>query len=115
MMAPGRVYPGGTKRVSVIFTDDDEEYVDPTTVSLTVRDSHNNELTYVYGTDAAVIRDTTGNYHVDIVPTFGGKWQVAWKSTGPVTRIEDYFLVQQSDFDGYSDDVLPAYLLWPYR
>lgn len=115
MLAPGKTYPGDTKRLSVAFTNDDEDYVDPTTVVLVVRDTHNNEVTYTYGTDAALIKDSTGNYHCDVVPTFGGRWQYAWTSTGPTTRIEDSFLVQQSEFDGYSDDVLPAYLLWPYR
>jgi hypothetical protein len=55
--------------------------------------------TLTYGTDAALVKDSTGNYHVDLDVTMGGKWWIKFYSTGSVkAAVEDFFLVRYSQF-----------------
>lgn len=111
MLEPGKTYPGATKRIAVNFQSSSDDDVDPTTVTFVLRSPNGVETSYVYGTDAALVQDSTGDYHIDVVPDMGGRWSFAWISTGngKATRIQDSFLVQQSEFDGYSDEFFPAY------
>lgn len=35
---------------------------------------------YIYGTDAQIIKDATGHYHIDLPVTKAGKWRYKWQS-----------------------------------
>jgi len=46
---------------------------------------------YVYGTDAEIVKDSTGHYHIDLPATIAGDWRYRWKalSAGDVARGAD--------------------------
>jgi hypothetical protein len=74
---------GDKVRVSGAFTlVSSGAAVDPDTVSLIVTDPDGLETTYVYLTDAEVVKDSTGNYHADISASAPGTWYYRWLSTG---------------------------------
>jgi hypothetical protein len=55
--------------------------------------------TLTYGVDVALVKDSTGNYHVDVDVTEAGQWWVRFYSTGTnQAAAEDFFLVQTSQF-----------------
>lgn len=56
--------------------------LDPTTVKLSVRVPDGTVTTYVYGTDAALIKDSTGHYHYDLSLASVGRYYYRWWSTG---------------------------------
>jgi hypothetical protein len=56
--------------------------VDPTTVSVLLRRPDGIKRTYVYGTDAEVIRQATGIYYLEYPTVLAGQHWYRWSSTG---------------------------------
>lgn len=77
-----RYHLGDSVRAAGAFTNSAGTAVDPTVVKLSFRDPSGNETTYIYGTDAQLVRDSAGNYHVDINADEAGIWYYRWWSTG---------------------------------
>lgn len=109
MLTPGRIYVNSTVRIAVNFQDDDGTDVDPSTVTFKAYSPSGTTTTYVYATDAEVIRQDTGDYYVDFSPNESGRWHYRWSSTGTGTAIamEGTFVVQSSVF--YDDPTSDAY------
>ena len=62
-------------RVSVVWTDADSVAVDPDIVRFKWRTPNGTLTTYLYLTDAELVKDSTGNYHVDVTVTNNpGTW-----------------------------------------
>lgn len=101
MLAPGRIYVGDTKRIAINFQDDDGNDVDPDALTFKLLSPSGELTTAVYGTDAAVVRLSTGDYHVDVVPDESGRWHWRWVSTGAnaATATEGTLVVQWSEIE----------------
>lgn len=81
---------GDLVRVSAPFTlVSSGAAVDPTVVKCSVRDPSGNVVTYVYLTDAALVRDSAGNYHLDVDADEAGTWCYRWWSTGTGQAAEE--------------------------
>jgi hypothetical protein len=90
---------GDLVRSSGAFTNTAGTATDPTTIICRVRTPTGTTTTYLYLTDAALVKDSTGNYHVDINATESGVWWVRWEGTGTVVQAEeDSFFVEYSKF-----------------
>ena len=100
MLTPGRHYVNTTVRIDVVFTDDDGNPIDPATVQFDLMSPRMDTTTYVYCTDAALVRWQQGEYFVDVVPTDSGMWAYRWTTTGTgqATVQEGIFRVQASLF-----------------
>lgn len=73
--------------------------VDPATVRCLYKKPDNTTVTYVYGTDNALVKDATGNYHVDLNGNLAGTWWYRWESTGANQgAYEGTFEVRASQF-----------------
>lgn len=80
--AQGAIYPS-----TATFTDSAGDAADPTAVTFQMRApgvAIGDETEYVYGTDAEVVKDSTGVYHVNVTLTTAGLWVFAWTGTGTV-------------------------------
>ena len=67
-------YVGATLRIPLLVYDDtdaDRPLVDPTSLTVKVTRPDGTSTTYVYGTDAAIVRTATGTYYLAYVPTIG--------------------------------------------
>jgi hypothetical protein len=73
---------GDLVKVSVLFTDVNDEPADPATVSLAFSDPSGNSLTYDYGSDPEVVKNSTGSYYVELSIDEAGDWFYRWYSTG---------------------------------
>jgi len=62
---------------------------DPTTVKCKIMDPSRNVTTYVYGTDAELVKDSTGLYHVDIVTDEVQEWNFRFEGTGSCVAVEE--------------------------
>ena len=62
---------------------------DPTVVKLTIREPDATLTTYVYGTDAALVKASTGTYYADINADLVGMWHYRWWSTGTGQAAEE--------------------------
>jgi hypothetical protein len=69
-------------KVSSVLTD-------PTTVTCKVMDPGKNVVTYVYGTDAALVKDSTGIYHVDVTTDEKKQWNFRFEGTGTCVAVEE--------------------------
>lgn len=109
MLTPGRHHVNTTLRIAVNFQDDDGADVDPATITFKVQSPSGTTTSYVYGTDAEIIKQDTGDYHIDYVPDESGRWHYRWSSTGSGTSIamEGTFVVQGSVF--FDDPASDAY------
>ena len=90
---------GDLIRLSAAFTDLNDAAVDPTTVTVKHKTPDGTITTKVYLTDAEVIKDSTGNYHIDVSVATYGVWRYRWIGTGAAqAAAEAEFLVAQSEF-----------------
>lgn len=88
---------GDLVRASTAFTNSGGTATDPSTVTVKYRVGAGVVTTYVYGTDAEVEKDSTGNYHVDILANISGVYHVRWEGTGTVTAAdEDTWIIKKS-------------------
>lgn len=73
---------GELVRVTGVFTDlETGAGVDPEVVTLTFRRPDQVTETLSYGTDASVVREEAGVFHVDIVLDDPGVWHYRWESS----------------------------------
>ena len=90
---------GKLVRIHAAFTTAAGAFIDPEIVTLKHKDPLGVETTLTYPTDAALVKDSVGNYHVDIDAEIAGMWYVRWYSTGlGQTAEESQFLVLTSAF-----------------
>jgi hypothetical protein len=73
---------------------------DPTTITFKIRRELTGTITtYVYGTDAELEKDSTGNYHVDYNPPAVGDYYYGFWGTGAcLAADEGEFEVRRSHF-----------------
>lgn len=109
MLTPARHAVNTTVPIAVNFQDLNGTDVDPTTVTFKLYSPSGTTTTYVYGTDAELVRLNTGDYYADVVPDESGRWFYRWSSTGTGTAIarEGSFIVEASVF--FDDPARDAY------
>lgn len=95
-------YIRGTRvRCFAAFENDAGAAADPTTVIFKVIPPSGvaNIVTKTYPTDIEVVKDSTGNYHLDVDATIVGEWEYRYEGTGTViTAGEGKFLVEDTPF-----------------
>jgi uncharacterized protein YfaS (alpha-2-macroglobulin family) len=88
---------GNVVRCSGAFTTAAGAAVDPSTVTFRARRPDGTVTVYVYGTDAELVKDSTGNYHVDLAANAAGRWAYRWEGTGAApSAAEAQFRVEAS-------------------
>lgn len=74
---------GDLVRCSGSFTTTAGAAMDPAAVFFKVKDPEGTVSTPIqYGVDAALVKDSTGNYHVDVDANKSGTWRYRFYSTG---------------------------------
>ena len=75
--------------------------IDPDVVRFKFRPSGGSTTTYEYPTDPEVVRDSVGNYHVDVPVTLSGNWYYRFEgeTSGGVAQgaAETHFKVEPSN------------------
>jgi hypothetical protein len=90
---------GDLVRVTGVFTNSAGTEIDPSVVTFKVKDPANVTTTYIYGTDVELVKDSTGNYYVDIDVDDDGSWYYRFESTGTgQAAAEGRFVVNTSYF-----------------
>ena len=73
---------GDVVRQTGTFTNSAGAAADPTGVTFSYTDPNGTTTSLVYLTDAALVKDSTGVYHVDITASIEGIYRWRWLSTG---------------------------------
>lgn len=90
---------GDLVRLSGSFTDENGVAQDPSVVVCQYKDPSGNTTTYTYGEDDELVRDSAGNYHVDVDADEIGVWSYRFYSTGSgQAAAEQQFSVKRSEF-----------------
>jgi hypothetical protein len=83
----------------VVFKDEDDVVADPTSVFFVFMTPSGVQTTYIYGVDGELVKDSTGNYHVDVSADVEGQYHYRFYSTGTgQAAAEGQFLVKDSVF-----------------
>ncbi len=70
---------------------------DPTTITARVKKPDGTVTVSVYGTDVALVKDSVGNYHIDVDATASGTWRYRFEGTGAAKAAEEgTFIVERS-------------------
>lgn len=86
-------------RVSGTFTNSAGTAADPTGVLFKYMNPEGTSIALVYGVDAALVKDSTGNYHIDVDANQTGTWRWRFYATGTgQTAEEGSFTVDESAF-----------------
>lgn len=94
---------GDVARLSVVFTKlqgTSRVKADPTNVKVKIRNPANQITEDTFGAPGSlIVRDRTGEYHIDVPTSVVGEWWHRWIGTGAVaTADEEKFTVRQSVF-----------------
>ena len=90
---------GDLVRASGAFTNVLGEALDPTTVIFQFKDPTGSTTSYTYGAASQVVKDSTGNYHVDVDASAVGTWYYRFYSTGTGQAADEgKFIVEPSAF-----------------
>jgi len=90
---------GSLVTVSAAFVTSAGAAYDPTTVICQIKDPRGTTVTYVYGTDAALVKDSVGHYHVDVDGNLVGEWHRRFHSTGTGQAADEGgFTIDGSEF-----------------
>ena len=73
---------GDLVRCSAAFATSAGAATDPTVVRFQVRNPAGATTAYVYGTDAQLVRSSTGSFYVDVDASQVGTWHYRFYSTG---------------------------------
>lgn len=77
---------GETVRISVAITNAVGAAADPTGLTIKIRNPAGTITTYTYGTDAQLVKLSTGNYYVDwsipLAAASEGAWSYRFDGTG---------------------------------
>lgn len=93
-------FVNSTARFFALFEDEERQPADPASVTFTVRKRNGTATTYTYGVDPQIVRDTKGQYHIDLAFATPGTYYYRWRSTvNPTQTIEVEFHVARSFFD----------------
>jgi hypothetical protein len=72
--------------------------VDPLTLVFEVGPQGGTPIAYTYGTDAEVVRDSEGVYHLDFLFPSAGVWAWRVQTTGPALAESRTVVVKKSPF-----------------
>lgn len=100
MLIPGKIIQGTTIRVAANFQNSADADVDPSTVTFRLMSPWGNETSYVYGTDAELVKQDTGDFYVDVTMTEAGRYTYRWETTGTNQNLvtEGTYVVTASPF-----------------
>lgn len=73
---------GDLVRCSGLFTDSDDVSIDPDSVFCKVKNPGGTITEYKYSVNPELVRDDTGEYHVDVDMNKPGDWWCRFYSTG---------------------------------
>jgi hypothetical protein len=90
------VIQGNQPLLNVAFTNSAGAPTDPTTVTFKITDPTGAKTTYVYNTDAQLVKDSVGNYHVAWLFNLGGEWAYRFEGTGTVTAAAQSTIICQA-------------------
>ena len=81
---------GDTRRLSAAFniSANSPTATDPTTLTFSMREADGTVTSYVEGTDAELVRDSLGNFHVDWLLAQVGRHRYRWIGTGTAAEAD---------------------------
>lgn len=86
--------PVGTRvRYKVLFKSLANVAADPATVRFKIKPAGGAQVTYVYPTNAELVKDSVGNYHVDYLLSIPGFWTARFEGSGTVDVASDDVVV----------------------
>ncbi len=87
---------GATLKLKATCTNENGVVADPATVTFKIKSPVGTVTTLVYGTDVAVVKETTGIYYVNQYCDRGGLWSWQCLGTGPNGAEQNQFQIEQS-------------------
>lgn len=99
-MATSKYDKGDLVRSAVAFTNEAGAAADPTTITFKFKVGKNGTITtYVYGVNAELVKDSVGNYHVDLaIDTDSITYYVAFYGTGALIAADRNTFTINNDY-----------------
>lgn len=95
-----RYTKGDDVSVYADFTDRNGALINPTAVTCKTKNPAGAIVTYVYGADVALVRESTGKYRLEIAATISGRWTYRFEASGVgMSAGEGQFFVENSLMD----------------
>ncbi len=77
-------FEGSRVRLMASFENENHNLTDPTTVTAKVEKPNGVKTTYIYLTDAELVRESQGIYHVDVDANLPKIWYFRFEGAGAV-------------------------------
>lgn len=90
------VLQGNTRRIRARFYDLDGNLFDGNTVKLLIQNGLGAKTLLQYGVDAAIIRNSVGEYTYAAVLNNAGTWAFYWYSEGTIAASGKHFITVEA-------------------
>ena len=88
----------GSAPIFRVEFENDGVAADPTTVTFAWKIGSGSTTTYTYGGGSEIVKDSTGNYHVQLSITGEGRWYGRWVGTGTVKAASELTFMAWTNF-----------------
>ena len=91
------IYDVGDKiRISFNFIGENGAAIDPTTVTLILKNKSSIVATWVFGVDPEIINTAVGSYYADYIIPTRGYWSYNITGTGVVSAADTEFFISKA-------------------
>jgi len=94
-------YTLGTRvEIYGVFQTRDEVDIDPDIVTAKYKKPDGTIITKLYGTDSEIVKESQGNYYMNVDTDADGVWYYRWIADGAeiAGADEDHFIINRSEF-----------------
>ena len=91
-----KITAGETVKFTAHISNLKNKLIDPTGVIFKIQDPDGDIRTFVYGTDASLMRDSLGVFSIDLILYTAGKHLIRWETTSPNVAIEEEEIIAEA-------------------
>ena len=91
-----KITVGETVKFTANISNLKNKLEDPVGIMFKIKDPLGVLTTYLYGTDAQLLKDSLGKYTIDLILPIAGKYKIRWETTAPNISIEENTIIAEA-------------------
>jgi hypothetical protein len=90
-----KITVGETVKFTAQITNLKNQLTDPVGIMFKIKNPIGVSTTYLYGTDAQILKDSVGKYSIDLILDVVGTYKIRWETVSPNVSIEENTIIAE--------------------